>query len=227
MAILSPSILTADFSDLSDTLAMFEDSAAVGLLHLDVMDGNFVPNISFGPPVIRSLSAKTSLPFDIHLMVSEPDRFVEDYVTDHTKYIVVHQEANLHLDRTLQHIRSLGVGCGVALNPATAPESLRYVLEKADQVLVMSVNPGFGGQRFLPSALSKIRWLLEERARGGYGYKIAVDGGVNEENIVQICRAGADIIVMGSAILNRPDPRAALAGFAGLIAENGEGGAAQ
>ena len=216
MAKLAASILTADFCTLGETLKMYEDND-VGYLHLDVMDGDFVPNISFGPPVIKSLAGKTSLPFDIHLMVTEPDRFVEDYVTDNTEYIVVHQEACKHLDRTLQHIKSLGVKNGVALNPATQPEAIEYVLDKIDQVLVMSVNPGFGGQAFIKSSLTKIKTLASIREQKGYTYKIAIDGGINADNLKSVVDAGADIIITGSAILGKPDPVAELIKFNSII----------
>ena len=216
MAKIAASILTADFCELGETLAMYE-KYDVGYLHLDVMDGDFVPNISFGPPVIKSLAGKTTLPFDIHLMVMEPDRFVEDYVTENTEYIVVHQEACKHLDRTLQHIASCGVKCGVALNPATKPESIEYLLDKLDQVLVMSVNPGFGGQKFIEYSLDKIKYLDDMRKKMGYKYKIAVDGGINTDNVKTVVDAGADIIIAGSAILNKPDPAAEIIKFNELI----------
>jgi len=214
MAKLSASILTADFSGLRETLAPFERHPAVGWLHMDVMDGIFVPNISFGPPVIRPLAQAMALPLDIHLMVEEPGRLLADFMTEKTEYITVHQEACVHLDRTLQQIRELGVRPGAALNPATPEGTLDYVLDRLDQVLVMSVNPGFGGQRFIPDSLRKIHALADERARRGLSFKIAVDGGVNADNVREICAAGADILVVGSAILNAPDPAAELARFA-------------
>lgn len=216
MAKISASILTADFCALGETLKMYENNN-IGYIHLDVMDGDFVPNISFGPPVIKSMAGKTSLPFDIHLMVTEPDRFVEDYVTENTEYIVVHQEACKHLDRTLQHIKSLGVKSGVALNPATPPEAIEYVLDKIDQVLVMSVNPGFGGQTFIESSLAKIKYLADLREQRGYTYKIAVDGGIKPENVKVVVDAGAEIIIAGSAILNKPDPIAEIIKFNSII----------
>ncbi len=214
---LAPSILTADFSDLGRVFRMFENHPSVGYIHFDVMDGDFVPNISFGAPVVRSLAGKTRLPFDVHLMVSEPGRYVADYVTDNTEYIVVHAEADKHLDRTLRKIKSLEVKCGVALNPATLPEKLEYVFDLVDQVLVMSVNPGFGGQSFISASLEKIRWLAALRKARGLGFKIAVDGGINRTNISDVLDAGAEIIISGSAILNAADPEAELKAYDELL----------
>jgi len=210
---LSPSILTADYSNLSKTFRLLESSPAVGFIHFDVMDGDFVPNITFGAPMIRSLARKSTLPFDVHLMISDPGRYVEDFVTESTDYITVHAEATVHLDRTLRQIKSLGVKCGAALNPATPPEALDYVIDAVDQVLVMSVNPGYGGQSFIPSSLDKIKALAALREERGLDFKIAVDGGVNRENLLEICSAGAEIIITGSAILDAKDPEAELAAF--------------
>ena len=214
---LSPSILTADFANLGETFRMLESCPSVGFIHFDVMDGDFVPNISFGAPVVRSLEGKTKLPFDVHLMVTEPGRYVDGFLTENTEYITVHAEATLHLDRTLRHIKSLGVKCGVALNPATSPEALDYVLDLVDQVLVMSVNPGFGGQTFIPASTCKIQRLAELRDRRGLGFRIGVDGGINRKNIAEVCGAGAEIIVAGSAILDAADPEAELEILSELI----------
>jgi len=192
---------------------MFERHPSVGYIHCDVMDGDFVPNISFGAPVVRSLAAGTKLPFDVHLMVSEPGRYAADYVTDNTEYITVHAEAAVHLDRTLRLVKSLGVKCGVALNPATPPDGLDYVLDIVDQVLVMSVNPGFGGQSFIPASFEKIRRLVELRESRGLDFIIAVDGGIGRSNVLEVAAAGADIIVAGSAILNAEDPEAELSAY--------------
>jgi len=214
---LSPSILNADFANLGETFRMFERHPSVGYIHFDVMDGDFVPNISFGAPVVKSLAEKTSLPFDVHLMVTEPARYVADYVTDRTEYIVVHAEACMHLDRTLRLIKSLGVKCGAALNPATAPEALEYVLDLVDQALVMSVNPGFGGQAFIPSSLEKLRRLREMRAARGLDFKLAVDGGIDGTNISRAIDAGAEIIIAGSSILKAKDPEAELKAYDELL----------
>ena len=216
-AILSPSILTADYSNLSKTFRLLESSPAVGYIHFDVMDGNFVPNITFGGPLVRSLAKKTTLSFDVHLMVADPERYIEDFVTESTEYITVHAEATVNLDRVLRQIKSLGVKCGAALNPATPPEALDYVLDTVDQVLVMSVNPGYGGQSLIPSSLDKISELSKLRGDRGLDYKIGIDGGVNRKNLLDVCHAGTDIIVTGSAILDARDPEAELAAFNELL----------
>ena len=210
---LSPSILTADFSKLGETFRLFERHPSVGYIHFDVMDGDFVPNISFGAPVIRSLTKEANLPFDVHLMVTEPSRYVADYVTDRTEYIVVHAEAAVHLDRALRLIKSLGVKCGAALNPATPPDTLDYVFDLVDQVLVMSVNPGFGGQAFIRASLKKLRKLAKIRESRGLDFKLAVDGGISRANVMEVIDAGAEIVIAGSSILNAPDPEAELAEY--------------
>ena len=156
MAQLAPSILSADFSQLAESVKQIEKGGA-HFIHVDVMDGHFVPNISFGAAVMKSLVGKTDMPFDVHLMIEDPDKYLEDFVTDQTEYIVVHEEACVHLNRTIQHIKSLGVKAGVAINPATSLTTLDYILEEVDLVLIMSVNPGFGGQKFIPSALERLR----------------------------------------------------------------------
>jgi ribulose-phosphate 3-epimerase len=202
---------------MSETFRLLERHPSVGYIHFDVMDGDFVPNMSFGAPVARSLAGKTTLPFDVHLMVSEPGRFAEDFVTENTEYITVHAEAALHLDRTLKQIKSAGVKCGVALNPATPPEVLNYVIDEVDQVLVMSVNPGFGGQAFITSSTDKIKKLVQIRGERGLDFKIGVDGGINRSTILQVLDAGADIIIAGSAILNAADPEAELVYYDGIL----------
>jgi ribulose-phosphate 3-epimerase len=209
---LSLSILSADFSDLRKTLETAKSGGA-DYIHMDVMDGHFVPNISFGSAVIASLAGKTELPFDVHLMTEEPDDILERYVTENTEYITVHCEACRHLDRVLRRIKSLGAKCGVALNPATHPAALDYVLDYADQILVMSVNPGFGGQSFIPGVLDKIRLYSEMRSERGLNFKIAADGGINTENMRSVIEAGADILTVGSAAVSAPDPLSALRKF--------------
>ena len=217
MVKLAPSILTADFMNLRDSIELLESYPSVGYIHFDVMDGEFVPNISFGAPLVRSLAGKTPLPFDVHLMIMKPERYVSDFVTSNTEYITVHAEAMAHLDRTLRLIKSFGVKCGAALNPATPPEALDFVLGIVDQVLVMSVNPGFGGQSFISSSLDKITKLAKLREERGLGFKIGVDGGINRANILDVCGAGADIVIAGSAILNAEDPKAELERFNRLL----------
>ncbi len=201
---LAPSILSADFSKLAEDVAKAEKGGA-DYVHVDVMDGHFVPNITYGAVVMKSLEGKTSLPFDVHLMIENPDDFLEDFVTDNTAYITVHQEACPHLHRTIQHIKSLGVKAGVSINPATTLATLDYILDDVDMVLVMSVNPGFGGQKFIPSALEKIRELAEIRRAEELDFKIEIDGGVNLDNVQEIASAGTDIIVAGSAVFKTAD----------------------
>ena len=214
---LSPSILSADFANLGETLRLFEGHPSVGYIHFDIMDGDFVPNISFGAPLVKSLAGKTGLPFDVHMMVTEPARYIEDYVVSGTEFIVVHEEATFHLERTLRQIKSFGVKNGVALNPATPPESLDYILDAVDQVLVMSVNPGFGGQAFIPSSLDKLRTLAKLRDERGLMFKLAVDGGIDRENIKDVIDAGADIVIVGSSILRAEDPEAELLAYDELL----------
>ena len=181
MAKVAPSILSADFSKLgADVQEICEFGA--DYIHVDVMDGAFVPNISFGAGVMKSLNNVTTIPYDVHLMIEDPDRYIEDFVTPNTEFITVHQEACRHLDRTIQHIHSTGVKAGVALNPATPIVMVEDVLDKVDMILIMSVNPGFGGQKFIPRALDKIRRLDEIRKTNGYDFVIEVDGGVNLQN---------------------------------------------
>ena len=201
---LAPSILSADFSNLAEEVAQIEAGGA-DYIHVDVMDGHFVPNISFGAVVMKSLLGKTNLPFDVHLMIENPDDYLEDFMTDNTAFITVHQEACVHLNRTVQHIKSLGAKAGVSLNPATSLSVLDYIIEDVDMILIMSVNPGFGGQKFIPSAMEKIRELSEVRRAEGLNFEIEVDGGANLDNVQELASAGTDIIVAGSAVFKTPD----------------------
>ena len=201
---LAPSILSADFSKLAEEVAQIEAGGA-DYIHVDVMDGHFVPNISFGAVVMKSLLGKTNLPFDVHLMIENPDDYLEDFMTDNTAFITVHQEACVHLNRTVQHIKSLGAKAGVSLNPATSLSVLDYIIEDVDMILIMSVNPGFGGQKFIPSAMEKIRELSEVRRAEGLNFEIEVDGGANLDNVQELASAGTDIIVAGSAVFKTPD----------------------
>ncbi len=201
---LAPSILSADFSKLAEDVAKIEAGGA-DYIHVDVMDGHFVPNISFGAAVMKSLEGKTKLPYDVHLMIENPDQYLEDFVTPNTAFITVHQEACTHLNRTIQHIKSLGVKAGVSLNPATSLSTLDYILEDVDMVLIMSVNPGFGGQKFIPSALEKIRELVEIRHAEELDFEIEIDGGAKLDNVQEIVSAGTDIVVAGSAVFKTPD----------------------
>ncbi len=201
---LAPSILSADFSKLGDEVKLIEEGGA-HLIHVDVMDGHFVPNISFGADVMKSLVGKTGLPFDVHLMIERPDQYIEEFVTDQTQYITVHQEACVHLHRPLQHIHDTGVKAGVAINPATPLVMIEEVLGDADLVLIMSVNPGFGGQKMIPQTLDKIRELVGFKENLGLNYQIEIDGGVKLDNIHHVEEAGTDIIVAGSAVFKAED----------------------
>lgn len=210
MAKVAPSILSADFSKLgADVQEICEFGA--DYIHVDVMDGAFVPNISFGAGVMKSLNNVATIPYDVHLMIEDPDRYIEDFVTPNTEFITVHQEACRHLDRTIQHIHSTGVKAGVALNPATPIVMVEDVLDKVDMILIMSVNPGFGGQKFIPRALDKIRRLDEIRKASGYDFVIEVDGGVNLQNCEELKSVGTDILVAGSAVLKAEDRKEAIA----------------
>lgn len=205
MAEIAPSILSADFARLAEDIAVVEN-AGVKMIHVDVMDGHFVPNISIGIPVVKSLRKATSLYLDCHLMIDNPDNYTPAFIDAGAQTVTIHQEASRHLHRSLQLIQGHGARAGVAINPATPVETLDHVLEMADLVLVMSVNPGFGGQQFLPFALSKIEKLNQLRQSRGLGFKIEVDGGVGVDNIADLSRAGCDIFVAGSSIFGTPDP---------------------
>lgn len=199
MITLAPSLLGADFKKLGEQVQMV-DRAGAGYIHLDVMDGAFVPSISFGMPVIQSLRSCSDKVFDVHMMVEEPGRYVDDMKKAGADLICVHQEACIHLDRTIHQIREAGMKAGVALNPATPVSTLEYILDQVDMVLIMSVNPGFGGQKFIPYALDKIRQVRSICSERGLNPDIQVDGGVSFDNVNQVLEAGANIIVAGSAV---------------------------
>lgn len=213
---LAPSILSADFGKLVEEVAQIERGGA-DLVHVDVMDGHFVPNISFGAPVMKCLTGRTGLPFDVHLMIENPDAYLEDFVTPQTEYITVHQEACTHLNRTVQHIKSLGIKAGVSINPATSPSVLDYILEDVDMVLLMSVNPGFGGQKFIPSVLEKTRKLRDIKIDRGLDFEIEIDGGATLDNVREIIDAGVEIVVAGSAVFKAPDIAARTAEFKEIV----------
>ena len=206
---IAPSILSADFNRLQDEIRAVE-AAGADWIHADVMDGHFVPNITFGPMVVEAVRRTTRLPIDVHLMITEPDRYIADFAKAGATYISVHVEACVHLNRTLQLIRDHGARPGVALNPATPLESLIWVLEYIDYVLVMSVNPGFGGQAFIPNSLERIRTLHRLMVDRGLNTLIEVDGGVSDKTIADIAAAGADVLVAGSAIFKSSDYGAAI-----------------
>ena len=204
MGILAPSILSADFSKLGEHVQLISDAGA-GLIHIDVMDGHFVPNISFGAAVMKSLNGKTALPYDVHLMIENPDQYIGDFVTDQTEFITVHQEACMHLHRTIQNIKSKGVKAGVSINPATPVSTLDCVLEDLDLVLIMSVNPGFGGQKFIPQALQKVKELAAIKEERGLDFAIEIDGGITLANAKEVMDAGVEIAVAGSAVFGAED----------------------
>ena len=201
---LAPSILSADFGHLAEDVKKIEEGGA-DYIHVDVMDGHFVPNISFGAPVMKCLNGKTSLPYDVHLMIENPDRYIDDFVTPQTEYITVHQEACVHLHRTIQNIKSKGVKAGVSINPATPVSTLECILPDVDLVLIMSVNPGFGGQKFIPGALEKVRELAEIKRAKNLDFVIEIDGGITLDNISEVMEAGVEMAVAGSAVFKAED----------------------
>ena len=201
---IAPSILSADFSRLGEDIQAV-DRAGADYIHVDVMDGHFVPNITIGPLVVAALRKVTDKPLDVHLMIENPDLYIAEFAKAGADIITVHQEAVPHLHRTIQLIKSLGKKAGVSLNPATPVESLDVILDELDLVLVMSVNPGFGGQSFIPSALDKIRALRQRITQRGIATELEVDGGVKVDNIREVVGAGADVLVAGSAVFNTDD----------------------
>ena len=203
---LAPSILSADFAHLADQVRAATEGGGT-VVHVDVMDGHFVPNITIGPPVVKSLRKATDLPLDCHLMIENPDQYIPEFAQVGADWISVHQEVCRHLNRTLHLIRSHDVLAGVVLNPATPVESLSEVLDIVDYVLVMSVNPGFGGQKFIPGALHKIRRLVELRAQHQLKYRIEIDGGVGLDTVAEIVQAGTEVLVAGNAVFGKGDPK--------------------
>ncbi len=206
---VAPSILSADFTKLGEEVANLKGWGA-DLVHLDVMDGSFVPNITFGAPMCKALRPVSDLIFDAHLMVSEPAKWVKDFAEAGADIITIHREADIHSHRTLQLIRSYGIKAGIAINPATHENAVEYLLDDADMVLVMSVNPGFGGQKFIPETMDKIRFIRQEIDRRGLATLIEIDGGVNTANAAELFAAGADVLVAGSAVFGAKDPEEAI-----------------
>ena len=209
MVKIAPSILAADFARLGEEIGLVE-AAGADMLHVDVMDGHFVPNLTIGPPVVKAIKAVTNLPLDVHLMVEQPDALLPDFIDAGSDNLTVHVEACRHLHRTIQSIKDAGVRASVVLNPATSLHALDEILPDVHMVLLMSVNPGFGGQRFLPATLDKIRALRAQIRERELPAAIEVDGGVKADNAAEICAAGADVLVAGTAIFGQPDYGAAI-----------------
>ncbi|WP_416176338.1 ribulose-phosphate 3-epimerase [Clostridium sp.] len=196
---IAPSILSADFANLGDNIKKLDESGA-DMIHIDVMDGMFVPNISFGVPIIKAIRPMTKLPFDVHLMIEEPSRYVEDFVKAGADIITVHFEADRHIDRTINYIKSFGVKAAVALNPATKVENLEYIIPNLDMALIMSVNPGFGGQKYIEYCYNKIKNVKKLSEKYNKNMMIEVDGGIGKQNISKVVKSGANVIVAGSAV---------------------------
>ena len=217
---IAPSLLSADFARIANQIAAVQDAGA-DYLHVDVMDGRFVPNITWGPKIVGDLRKCSALPFDCHLMIVEPERSVAQFREAGADIITFHIEATSHAQRLLAHIRSLGAKAGIALCPQTPVAMLEDLMDDVDLILVMSVNPGFGGQRFIPRAMEKIRQARALIDRRGAPCELEVDGGVGEANLAALAEAGVDVAVMGSSVFGTPDPGAAVRQFRDLLARSG------
>jgi ribulose-phosphate 3-epimerase len=218
MKYIAPSILSADFSKLGDEIKSVE-AAGADWIHVDVMDGHFVPNITIGPLVVEAVRRVTSLPLDVHLMIENPDRYIEDFAKAGADLISVQVEACVHLNRTIQMIKEYNRRAGVVLNPSTPLSSLEWIMEDVDFIMIMSVNPGFGGQEFIPNSLDRVRALRKMIRERGLSTLIEIDGGVNEKTIKMISDAGVDVFVAGSAIFKSPDYKKTIERFRELISE--------
>ena len=217
MPLIAPSILAADFSHLADQITLAVGGGA-DWIHLDIMDGHFVPNLTFGPPVIRAIRPVTTVPFDTHLMIQNPDQYIDEYRRAGADLITVHVEATPHLHRTVQRIRQSGARAGVSLNPATPVSSVQDILGEVDLVLLMSVNPGFGGQAFIPASIGRLRELAAMIGATGRHIELEVDGGIDPETAPKVVAAGATVLVAGQAVFGRGDIRAAIARLRGAAA---------
>ncbi len=218
MKLIAPSILSADFSKLGDEIRAVE-TAGADWIHVDVMDGHFVPNITIGPLIVEAARRVTALPLDVHLMIENPERYIKDFADAGASLISVQAEACVHLHRTVQMIKEIGLRAGVVLNPSTPLSAIEWVLKDVDIVMIMSVNPGFGGQDFIPNSLDKIKDLHSMIENSGLSTLIEIDGGVNEKTIKNISDAGVDVFVAGSAIFGSPDYKKTIAKFRELISQ--------
>ena len=199
---IAPSLLSADFLHLEREIKSVQEAGA-DMLHIDVMDGHFVPNMTFGAFIVKQIKSVADVPLDVHLMIEKPQNWIPVYIDAGADFLTIHYEADCHLNRSVAEVKKLGRKAGVSINPSTHPVLLEYILEYVDLVLVMSVNPGFGGQRFIENSLKKIEWLFEYRDKHGLGFLIEVDGGVSEENVSVLSKAGVDVFVAGSAIFSK------------------------
>lgn len=219
MALLAPSILSADFSQLAQQIRLVELGGA-DWIHCDIMDGHFVPNLTFGPVIVDAVKHSTSLPVDVHLMIKNPDNLIEEFIRAGANFITVHQEEVIHLNRTVNRIKDFGAKAGVAINPSTPVKTLEYIVEYVDMILLMSVNPGFGGQTFIPNTLKKIMELVELRKTTFNNFLIEIDGGIDSKTILPALSAGVDVFVVGSSIFKASNITAATAELKNILKKN-------
>jgi ribulose-phosphate 3-epimerase len=220
MAILAPSILSADLSNLAQQIRLTEIGGA-DWIHCDIMDGHFVPNLTFGPIVVKAVKRSTHLPVDVHLMIKDPDKLLEKFVEAGATYLTIHHEGVIHLNRTINRIRELGCKPGVSINPATPVQSLENIAEYVDLVLIMSVNPGFGGQSFIPNTIQKIKETVELRKKLNANFLIEIDGGIDAKTILPALKVGVDVFVVGSSIFESTNITAATTELKNILRENG------